>query len=207
MGASLSSSRYTQRAPRKGQSKRPSKRQLLVPWPTVAILCVCCAPCRLSRLTSHADEQRGSCPACELQDGVQLPFENYFDYSSFSVRVPEEEIPSLVSLLTVVPWRSQPHPRALPPGLFLDAYENRPCLLFLGDALVCHITRLHSARTTGGPLASSWLPPFAPLVNVHLFLCLWPCLLGGSFRAWRLARWHPCTTAWHPRGSAGCTTR
>lgn len=37
-----------------------------------------------------------------MQDGIYLPFENVLHYDSFSVRIPEEKLPNLVSILQVL---------------------------------------------------------------------------------------------------------
>jgi hypothetical protein len=36
------------------------------------------------------------------QDGIHLPFENVLDYESFTMRVAEDDIPNLVSILRVL---------------------------------------------------------------------------------------------------------
>jgi hypothetical protein len=37
-----------------------------------------------------------------MQDGIHLPFENVLHYDSFSVRIAEEKLPNLVSILQVL---------------------------------------------------------------------------------------------------------
>ncbi|CAI5462303.1 unnamed protein product [Closterium sp. Yama58-4] len=39
------------------------------------------------------------CIPCIIQDGIELPFENFLDYPSFTVRIAEADIPNLVTIL------------------------------------------------------------------------------------------------------------
>ncbi|CAI7895338.1 unnamed protein product [Closterium sp. NIES-54] len=39
------------------------------------------------------------CIPCIIQDGIELPFENFLDYPSFAVRIAEADIPNLVTVL------------------------------------------------------------------------------------------------------------
>ncbi|CAI7857568.1 unnamed protein product [Closterium sp. NIES-53] len=39
------------------------------------------------------------CIPCIIQDGIELPFENFLDYPSFAVRIAEADIPKLVTVL------------------------------------------------------------------------------------------------------------
>jgi hypothetical protein len=43
----------------------------------------------------------GACLAGLNQDGIHLPFENVLDYESFTVRIAEDDIPNLTSILRV----------------------------------------------------------------------------------------------------------
>ncbi|CAI5462679.1 unnamed protein product [Closterium sp. Yama58-4] len=40
------------------------------------------------------------CIPCIIQDGIELPFENFLDYPSFTVRIPEADIPNLITILS-----------------------------------------------------------------------------------------------------------
>ena len=43
----------------------------------------------------------GACLAGLNQDGIHLPFENVLDYESFTVRIAEDDIPNLTTILRV----------------------------------------------------------------------------------------------------------
>ncbi|CAI5999442.1 unnamed protein product [Closterium sp. NIES-64] len=42
------------------------------------------------------------CIPCIIQDGIELPFENFLDYPSFTVRIAEADIPNLVTVLNSI---------------------------------------------------------------------------------------------------------